>query len=378
MTVAHSTAPAAISIAVERCAGLDALAEPLAAVFRSAEQQDFQYGADWLRLLEATALRGDGELELRVARIGSSVSCLLPLLRVPGPWGPELRTPANFYTTRSLPILGPAGDDPDAALILLQHLRQSRPRAHRIRLAPIDRSHPAYSCARTALRRAGYLTFEYFCYGNWYLPVAGDAEAYLAGRPGELRSTLRRMSRRVAKAGGRIEIVGPDGDIEAAIAAYESVYARSWKSQEPHPAFIPGLVRLCAQRGWLRMGLLWLDGRPVAAQLWVVAQGKAHIFKLAYDEAHAGLSPGTVLTGTLMRHVIDIDRVHEVDYLTGDDAYKSAWMSHRRELWGLVGHDPATLAGLAGAAREAAGRSVRRLQQAARRLRRDPPAPHSP
>jgi CelD/BcsL family acetyltransferase involved in cellulose biosynthesis len=59
------------------------------------------------------------------------------------------------------------------------------------------------------------------------------------------------------------------------------------------------------------------------------------IFKLAYDERFAQLSAGSVLTSQLMRQVIDVDRVAVVDYLTGDDAYKRDWMSHRRERVGV-------------------------------------------
>jgi hypothetical protein len=36
-----------------------------------------------------------------------------------------------------------------------------------------------------------------------------------------------------------------------------------------------------------------------------------------------------------MEYVIDIDRVEEIDFLTGNDAYKQDWMSERREHWGL-------------------------------------------
>ena len=43
-----------------------------------------------------------------------------------------------------------------------------------------------------------------------------------------------------------------------------------------------------------------------------------------------------------MQHVIDTDHVEEVDYLTGDDAYKQDWMSHRRERIGLVAFNPRT------------------------------------
>ena len=37
-----------------------------------------------------------------------------------------------------------------------------------------------------------------------------------------------------------------------------------------------------------------------------------------------------------MEHVIDTDKVHDVDYLTGDDAYKKDWMPDRRERWGIA------------------------------------------
>ena len=47
----------------------------------------------------------------------------------------------------------------------------------------------------------------------------------------------------------------------------------------------------------------------------------------------------------LMEHVIDKDKVAEVDFLIGDDAYKRDWMSDRRERWGIIAQGPRTLAG---------------------------------
>jgi len=111
-------------------------------------------------------------------------------------------------------------------------------------------------------------------------------------------------------------------------------------------AFMPGLMRLCAAAGALRLGLVWLHGQPIAAQLWMVHGGRAEVYKLAYDEAFKGYSPGTVLTARLMQHVIEHDKVAEVDYLIGDDAYKTSWMSHRRERWGLVAYNQRSLTGM--------------------------------
>jgi CelD/BcsL family acetyltransferase involved in cellulose biosynthesis len=102
---------------------------------------------------------------------------------------------------------------------------------------------------------------------------------------------------------------------------------------------------LAAAQGWLRLGLLTLDDQPLAAQIWIVKDGKASIFKLAYDGEYAKFSPGSILTKALLRHVIDIDRVTEVDYLAGDDDYKKDWMSHRRERRGIIAFNRRTLRG---------------------------------
>ena len=36
-----------------------------------------------------------------------------------------------------------------------------------------------------------------------------------------------------------------------------------------------------------------------------------------------------------MEHVIDTDQVEEIDFLTGNEAYKQDWMSDRRERFAL-------------------------------------------
>ena len=41
------------------------------------------------------------------------------------------------------------------------------------------------------------------------------------------------------------------------------------------------------------MGILRLDGKPVAAQFWMVKNNKASIFKLAYVQGFERFSPGS-------------------------------------------------------------------------------------
>ena len=165
----------------------------------------------------------------------------------------------------------------------------------------------------------------------------------------------------------------PAGDageaLNQAIRDYQTIYTQSWKVEEPFAEFMPGLIRLAAKQGWLRLGVAYYDDTPVAAQLWIVAHGRASIFKLAYDEAYKKLSAGTILTDFLMKHVIDVDKVSEIDYLIGDDGYKKEWMSHRKERWGLVAFNPCKLDGLVGVINEGARKCIKYMFSRRRKQR---------
>ena len=106
-----------------------------------------------------------------------------------------------------------------------------------------------------------------------------------------------------------------------------------------------------AATGALRLGLLYLDDRPVAAQIWVVQRGRAVLYKLAHDRAFDALSPGTVLTMRMLERLLDGEHVTELDLGAGDDPYKRLWAARRRERVGLVAFDPLTWRGAAGALR---------------------------
>jgi hypothetical protein len=238
------------------------------------------------------------------------------------------------------PVL--AADVTAADLVpLVRHVLRHAGGVDAVRLAPMDAARPEFARLRDALRLSGLVVYEYSCFGNWYLPTQRyDWAGYLSSRTSGLRSTLKRLGGRFEAEGGRMELVTGGDRLEAGISAYEAVYQRSWKVPEPHVNFMPGLMRLCAQRGWLRLGIAWANGQPAAAQFWIVAHERADIFKVAYDETYARFSIGSLLTGFLMQHVIEVDRVQEVDFLIGDDGYKKGWMDARRERWGLFACNP--------------------------------------
>ena len=248
---------------------------------------------------------------------------------------------SNYYSC----LYGPVG--PAHALTINDwHLVASQmrrcPGSATVQLQPLDAQAPWLGGLEEGLRAVGYTTDRFFCFGNWYHPVkTGGFAVYWAARPSALRHSVERGRRRLDKSGDWcVDIVtGDRPDLQQAIDAYVSVYNQSWKQPEPCADFMPGLIRTASREGWLRLGLLIFQGQVIAAQVWLTQGDKANIYKLAYVKGFEKLSAGSVLTAALMQHAIDVDQVREVDYLSGDDAYKSDWMDMRRERIGLVAFD---------------------------------------
>jgi hypothetical protein len=328
-------------------------------LFDQSEATNFDLGLDWFRHLATTAMNSSAEVFLYVAldvTTGQTIAAL------PVRWDraeKRLFSLTNYYTSLYAPIvqIDIAGHALDALFkaILKEDTYPS------ITLSPMAFEQPLYATTIRSLRKAGWLAFGYFCFGNWFLPIDGRSyDQYFQGLPSPLRNTINRKNKQFfGHAGGRLEIITGGDSIEPAIEAYNHIYHSSWKKPEPFPDFIPGLIRLYASKGQLRLGVAYINEQPAAAQIWIVNHGRAAIYKLAYDANYASFSVGSILTNHLMQHVIDVDRVSEIDYLIGDEPYKRDWMSHRRERWGIVAYNPRTFRGATGAANEICRRAVK-------------------
>jgi len=274
--------------------------------------------------------------------------------------GRVLEAMTNPYTCLYRPLLAPGLDDATLHAIGRAFGRACRVQGS-VRLDALPAEYAARSALPDGFRAAGLVLAPFDHFGNWHEPVAGLCWAdYLATRRGELRETIRRKLRRAEVAH---EVISTPDRVEAGIAVYEDIYARSWKVPEPYPNFNPTLMRQAAAAGALRLGVLrTTEKKPIAAQLWIVAHGQACVLKLAHDEAFKALSPGTVLTALMLRDLLDGERVKEIDFGRGDDPYKRLWTGHRRQRIGLLLINPRRPAGLAALARQLAGRVRRRLR----------------
>ncbi len=324
---------------------LDELPQGCKPLFEEAGKSSFFLTLDWYRNLASLILPQECRLRIYVADEGGNVLGVLPMKHGSEGGGPfrgrKLEALANYYSSYFMPLTASM----DSLQAIVNEIANER--WDIVDFHPMAQDSPIFNELSFAMGNAGMSVQQYYCFGNWYLEVGGRSFLdYSSSLPSRLRHTLKRKQKQFSTMKPRVEIVTGKQGLDRAIAAYQKVYRSSWKVDEPYPDFMPGLIRLCADHGWLRLGIAYLEEEPVAAQLWIVKDGIASIYKLAYDEKFSKISAGTILTATLMEHVIDVDRVREVDYLTGDEDYKKDWMSHRRERWGLCGSNMRTPRGI--------------------------------
>lgn len=337
-----------MAIEVEHYTNLDDAAAAATGALDRTTQPTIYDRLDWLRLIADHCPPPGTPLIVR-ARDGDA-QAWLPLMRS----GRDAVALARWYSLR----VGPAfvGGDPATHGRLLgaiaRHLR--RLRIATVTLSPMEPD--LAGVVRDAFGAEGWRATISDATANWQVTVADrDFGAYWADRPGRLRSTAKRKAKSAA-----LDIAIHRGFDAAAWGAYEEVYRQSWKPEEGSPAFLRALAEHEGAASTVRIGIASKDGRPLAAQFWLVENGIATIHKLAHVKDADQASPGTILSTELFRHVIEQDRPRLIDFGTGDDAYKAEWMDERRMLVRIELLNPRTLRGVISLLRRRVAQLVRR------------------
>ncbi len=171
-----------------------------------------------------------------------------------------------------------------------------------------------------------------------YLSLPRRWEEYLHSRSNNFRKQLKKKRRQLSEA-GLVEIarLGPRDDCVAWMAEVVSVDRRSWSARRGtnlyrHPAikaFFLELVLEMANRGLIDLHLLRLDGRAIAYELCLDLEGRVFSYNSSFDADMGKLSPGTVLTATVIEDACRRGRL-EYDLLRGGEDYKFRWTHHNR------------------------------------------------
>lgn len=303
----------------------DQLPESADTLFLQEEKASLFFSRPWFENLSAS-LDEDQALLLACVVSDNTVMAILPLIKNTGNSWSSLK---HRYTTHFSLLLS---DNHQQQLLtcLARGLKQLP--INGLLLEPVADNDSSVIGLQQAMEAAGFECQRYFRHYNWIYRVQGQSyQDYITARPARLRNTILRKQRKLDREHGYDIRLFTGDQVPGAMPDYYAVYTASWKANEQYVDFLDGMVAGFSTPGWSRLGVLYVKGQPVAAQLWFVVHGKASIFRLAYDEAWKPYSPGSILTSFLMEHVIDIDKVEEIDFLNGNDAYKQDWMSDRRQ-----------------------------------------------
>jgi len=311
---------------IDSFAALPPAAEPL---FATVGQERLFTSKPWFEAFLAAGLQAGAEPVFFILNGPAGPRALLPCQRV-AHGDPSVSSLTSFYSCDFRPLIA-AGDD--AAFDLGRAAAERLSGEAVFGFDSLDSSWPQLDPFLKGLARPGRALLRYAHFGRWWEDVRGRGfDDYLADREGALREVIRRKTARLEREGAMLTLIGagsPAAGTEAGIADYEAVYAASWKEAEPFPDFQPTLMRRLADAGWLRLALLHLDGRPIAAQLWTLVGGTATVLKLAHDRQFDKQSPGTVLTAFAIRSLMEEGRIERLDFGRGDDPYKRGWARNR-------------------------------------------------
>lgn len=232
-----------------------------------------------------------------------------------------------------------------------------------IRLWPIETDSETGQVIHYALMAAGFRCQTYANSYNRFEDTAGKSHAeYFAERSSNLRHDCRRRLRKLEKDHTvRFELITDAAGLEPAIQDYVTVSDASWKT--PASMYAPwnlAFLHEAAAAELLRLGIMKIDGKPVAAQAWIVTGGIAQSLRAAYDEAYKNQSVGALLTNFMVAHVLDEDHAREINFGYGGEEYKAKWMKAERHYFGLIGFNRNTRRGRYFAAKHIIGRKLKR------------------
>jgi CelD/BcsL family acetyltransferase involved in cellulose biosynthesis len=185
-----------------------------------------------------------------------------------------------------------------------------------------------------------------------FIPLCGKTwESYLTTLGAEHRYNFNRKWKRLQKDYVvQFEQVRTGEQCREAIDLLITLHNLRWSERGGSDAFhTPGLIafhrefsRIALARGWLRLYILRLNGKPAASLYGFLYRRTFYFYQSGFDPAYAKHSVGLLTMGLAIENAIS-EGAQEYDLLHGNEGYKSHWSCDSRELGRLQLYPPGTL-----------------------------------
>ena len=203
-------------------------------LFAIGEKESVESSVSWYRNLVNSVYPADDGVHIYVLRKNGHPVVALPVRVKKTPFSQHVESLSNYYTALYAPLIE-TGVEVRDIVPLISAVRDAHAPLGSLRFAPMDPESTSFRTLLGALQASGLVPFKFFCFGNWYQQVSDDWSTYLRNREGAVRSTIKRMAKKFTAEGGTLELIQGGTNLDRGVAAYERVYASSWKKPEPYP-----------------------------------------------------------------------------------------------------------------------------------------------
>lgn len=276
-------------------------------------------------------------VELLTARRDDRLVGVLPLLRR----ARGVRGAANDHT----PVFGALSSDDGAAGALARALVE---RGRSIELPCADPHTPEIAALTDHATAAGYRTVERGRLRQPYIDLDGTWDEYERSLDRKVRREGARLRRRLAEF-GRVSFEYDDGGsrLREKLSEGFAIEGSGWKSERgtaiascrATESFYRAVAEWAAERGWLRLAFLRVDGHAAAFDLCLEQNGVVYALKGGFDPDLRRFGPGTLLVRETLIHAFDRG-LARYEFLGADDPYKLAWTDKAHDRVRLLTYPP--------------------------------------
>ncbi len=207
--------------------------------------------------------------------------------------------------------------------LMLDWFSRNSPRTVGLLLPALPASGPIAGLIRARALARGLETRGFGNHLRAVLPAGGDAEALWRGTICQKRMKELRRQRRRLEDHGKLSwnCARSAGDVRYALERFLALEARGWKGGrgtallcDPSVVtFARTMTRALSRQNQCRVDSLELDGEPIAMGITLVSGKSAALWKIAYDEKYASLSPGVQFTLEYTRRQLAEDSLNFTD-----------------------------------------------------------------
>jgi serine acetyltransferase/CelD/BcsL family acetyltransferase involved in cellulose biosynthesis len=300
--------------------------------------------SEWLETWWRHFSRNEWTLNLVTVRRQSRLLGIMPLFTRP-------RTFGGVLTCRSTEFLGTGlvgsdyldvmirrGEEEPVSRALIEFFERQRPL---LMLSHLPASSNGAVTVARELEQNGWTVERNPVETCPYIPLGGHSwESYLASLGSNHRYNFQRRLKNLHAQGTVLfDTVEKEDQRHEALDSLRQLHTLCWKGRGGSQAmqsarewaFHESFSRLALDRGWLRLSLLRMNGRPIAALYGLLYRKRFYFYQSGYDPAWRRDSVGLVTMGLAIKQAI-AEGAAEYDLLHGMESYKFLWTGQSRNL----------------------------------------------